>query len=412
MPRVQMADGSQLRVLRVEVGTNSAYSKEQLWKRAIRYVCPNRWEAALLGNVPKGPFHRTRQDSLFVWVTCDGTNGQAPRDTKIWQRMFVTLRARSEAPAIPAIFGSFPSVACLEFRSYARHAPRILLRIWNGVNDVPFEIPNPHPVRPARWTAGSIPQTNRFPGTDIILQRTAGFHASDSNLIVPRLAVRSHVGESAGWVEWRLTARDAWGNWTDAGWPTRTPNPRFEWSCDGVWQLVADGIEYISAGFVPLLTNGAAFTVPVGLRASQFGVRSLMAVGAGVYRIEDGVVAFQPDIPVDAGSRSRLSATPALGPKVWQADLMAPYPGILCVSDGETDYAARLRARPGNFDGGNWTATKLQVNGKRFRFQFFSRTRPASEDRLEVEVFGSLPTAEFFLPPTGFRGSTNAPPGA
>ena len=397
LPRIQMADGSYLQVLKVEVGTNSNYPTEPQWKRIVRRGCPDRWEVALLGSVPRNFFHRTRQESLFVWVSHPSADGQQTTDRKVWARLLLKPTGGSQDPIL-ALFGALPGVACLEFRSYPRDAKRLSLKIWDGEKDVAINIANPRPVSRETWTAETVPQTNRFPGTEIILVRTGRRQYSNPDLIAPRFLVRSGSPSPAGWVEWSVTAKDVLGNWTDAGYPFRSPVPQFEWKAEGVWQLRAEGVEYISAGFVPALTNGAVIELPVPARSAQVGVHHVVAVGPGAYRMEDGVVAIRPETGYAGVSAVDLSPSLASSPKVWKVDLFTPYPGVLCVAEGrQTDHAARLRERPGKFTGGGWHLERLEVDGKRLWFRFFSRKPLATDEQLEVEVFGPLPPATFYV---------------
>ena len=401
LPRIQMADGSVLTVVKVEVGTNSLFPFEREWRRYLRRFVPDRWEKGLLGTAPQAQVMRTRQDSLLVWVRHHGTDGKPTTDRRAWAGMVVRSAEGSEDSAIPAVFGSLSDACCLEFRTYRRDAARLSLKIWNGTNDVVVDVPNPRPASAARWRAGSIPQTNRFPESDIILHPLTFYAAYSPNVFNPRLSVKSRGSEPAGWMEWHMTVTDAWGNWAEGGWSSKSPRPQLKCGRLGgsIWRLRADGVEYLSAGFVTPLTNGTTVVIPVGDRAKAFGVRSLVAVGAGAYRIADGVATFLPERAVEALSTAQLSAN-ASKPNDWQADLAAPYPGVLCVTEGGSLHKARVRVRPGKIEGRNiWHSAVFDQGAKRLQFHFFSRHLPAvAEEKLEVEVFGPLPAVEYFIP--------------
>jgi hypothetical protein len=203
-------------------------------------------------------------------------------------------------------------------------------------------------------------------------------------------------------VEWRITAMDRWGNWSVTGWPLRTPSPQLVWFPfeAGSWSLLAEGVEYISAGFVGPLTNGLALPVAVGERANLFGVRWLVAVGPGDYRIENGIPSVQSRV-VSTGLRSTLDAAGVSNGTNWVVNLRATEPGVLCVSEGVGgvgDVKARTRIHDGRNDY-RITSTNavLQLRGRRLHFQFFSRNIPPDEGPLEVEVYGSLPPATFYV---------------
>jgi len=412
LPRVEMSDGSVLTVVKVKVGTNSVFPSERDWKRYVRPFCPDRWENALLGAAPMVSVMRTRQDSLLIWVKHQGVNGKPTVNRRDWER--ILLAEGPEDTAVPATFGTSPGAVCLEFRTYRRDAARLSLKVWNGTNDVRLEVPNPRPASPAPWQAGLIPQTNRFPGSDIILHPLGIYASYRPDRFHPRLTVKSRGGEPAGWMEWHITITDAWGNWAEGGWPLRTPRPDLK--CSGlrgsVWRLRADGVEYLSAGFVPPLTNGATVVIPIGDRAREFGVRCLVAVGAGSYRVADGVATFLPEKSVETLATAQLSAKTSK-PKGWQAALMAPYPGVLCVTEGGSHHQARVRVRPGKIEGQKiWTSAVLEEEGKRLQFHFFSRHLPAvAGEKLEVEVFGPLPYLEYFIPSPLAIDTNSAPSG-
>jgi hypothetical protein len=400
LPSIQLADGSVLSVVAVEVGTNSVYPLEPRWRHYLRRVCPNQWEVALLGKTPNAPVIRTRHDSLLLWIRQRGADGKPTTDRQ-WVRVLIRPSEGNEDDAIPAAFGSSLGVACLEFRTYPRDAKRVPLKLWNGANDVPIEVINPRPVSAARWQAGPLPQTNRFLGSDIILRPLRMYGVHGPTYVDARFSVRSGGAEQAGWMEWYVTVMDPWGNWSEAGWPLKSPRPLLKISGlrGEVWRIQADGVEYLSAGFVPPLTNGSAVVIPVGARAKEFGVRFLVAVGAGEYQVRDGGATYVAEEEVATLPRAQMSVTSST-PGSWQLTLRAPYPGVLCVTEEASQHKARLRVRPGRMEGQNiWTSELWRGEGTSQRFHFFSRHLPAvAREELEAEVFSPLPPVEYFIP--------------
>jgi hypothetical protein len=249
LPRVRMADGSELRILKVEVGVLSIHPLETQFKRVLRRWCPDPWEPALLGSVPRPFRYHTRHDSLLVWADWRTPKGQPITDRKNWEdlRMKTVEGTKNYARPVIALPGS--GLACLEFRHFRRDSKQLSVSIWNGNSEVPIQIENPRPVKPALWMPESIPLTNHFPETEIILLRTGRHQYSNPDWVAPRLSVKSLVPSPGSWVEWRITAMDALGNWTETGYPSRSPTSEFEWKSEGVWKLVAEGMEYFSAVF-------------------------------------------------------------------------------------------------------------------------------------------------------------------
>jgi hypothetical protein len=402
LPSIQLADGSVLSVVAVEVGTNSVYPLEPRWRRYLRRVCPNQWEVRLLGRPPIAPIMGSRRDSLFVWLKHFGTDGKPSVAREKWAQLLSSLVEGKPDEGVPSLFNTSLGVACLEFRTYARNAKRVPLKAWNGTNVVPIEVTNPRPTSPARWRAGPLPQTNCVAGSDIILEPLQMYGPRGPDYIDPRLSVRSRGAERAGWMEWHVTAMDPWGNWTEAGWPARTERPLLK--TDGlhgdVWRIQANGVEYLSAGFVPPLTIGTTVVIPVSLRNKEFGVRYLVAIGAGEYRIWDGGATHLEKSDVGKLSGTTMWITTS-APGSWQANLLNPYPGILCVTDKASQHRARLRNRSGRNGGGNiWPASSSwEDKGRQLTFHFFSRNLPAvAREELEVEVFGPLPPVEYLIP--------------
>jgi len=401
LPSIQLADGAVLSVVAVEVGTNSVYPLEPRWRHYLRRACPDRWETALLGKSPNAPTIRAPHDSLFVWVRHRGPDGKPSADRR-WSTNLVRPTEGNLDNAIPSALGNSLGAACLEYRTYSRDAKRLSLKVWNGTNDVAIELTNPRPVRAARWQAGPLPQTNRVSGSDIILQPIRMYGVHGPNTVDARLTVKSRSADPAGWAEWHVTAKDPWGNWSeDGGLFRRSSRPLLKVSGlrGDVWHIQADAVEYLSAGFVPPLTNGFSVTIPVGARAKEFGVRFLMATGAGEYRIQESGATYVAEGDAGPLTRAQLSLTRSAAGS-WQLTVLAPYPGILCVTDVTSQHKARLRTRPGRIDGQNiWTSDRWKGDGKSLSFHFFSRHLPAvAREELEAEVFGPLPPVEYYIP--------------
>lgn len=405
--RVPLGDGSELRVLKVSLGTNHIFSTEPIWKQCLRRVLPQALQR------PLGPFQGqrflTRYDSMVVWVDKFNASsgevgaGSLDRPEALFAHGFV-VKGRMQRLQAGAV--------CLEFPSFARDARRVPLRVHDGSNLVTFAVDNPRPIQAARWTARPVPQTNRSLGAEIVLRNLRLESRQDASgaFFQSHLFARGLGEARAGWMAWRLTAFDPWGNWTDSNWTYsggRLSGFLLLPPGDLTWKLMVEGQEYISAGFVSLPIASTCLVLAPCDRAHDVGVRFLMVAGPGSYRIIDGVRADALDNSSVIASRTSLDfSSVSVGTKPVLA-LTSPVPGILVVSDADSEsllLRARLRERLGG-DGGRifwpsgFVAATNSVNGVKQIARFFSSRLPTIATNLEVEIIATLPPAEFLVSP-------------
>src|SRR5687767_1957064 len=167
MGRQQVAfpidDLTELRVLKVSLGTNHFLPNEALWKQVARYLLPD----SILGTF-QGQRHCTSHSSLVVWVEQvsreTGRRGPAVFDAP--EAIFsdgTVVRGRK-------VQGRGGTNACFEFRCFEREARDVRLTTRLGTNRIAFTVRNPRPAPVEKWTALPLPQTNRLAHTEVVLR--------------------------------------------------------------------------------------------------------------------------------------------------------------------------------------------------------------------------------------------------
>ncbi len=400
--RIPLSDGKELRILKVNLGTNHVFSLEPSWKRGLRAILPEKWQQ-LLGTF-QGQRFQTRHDSLVIW--CQVWEPASGRIFNSWiAKLSAVLAGNQTAPEVNhRVRGD---IVAVEFRCFARDVKYPSFQALRGTNIIQFSVRNPRPARAERWTAKPLPQTNRLVHTDIVLvqQPRSDFGRPVGSL---RLRVRDAGGGPAGWMDWRATAIDALGNWSNVargGYPLAISSDHLTLSRAHPWKLLVEGHEFLSAGFVSHPTNAGCIVLPIPPRAERLGVRFIMLTGAGSYRITNGNV---------TRTTTRIAATTPLlkfsqarAARNWSFDLEANAPGILCLWEpplaAGPAWRARLRERVTR-DRGRifWpkesVAATTSIKGVELTAGFFVPRLPTVTTNLEVEIIASH-NAEFIIEP-------------
>ena len=366
LPVVQFPDGKTSRVLKVSYGTNHVLVAEPMWKQAIRKVLPEMLEKSL-GRMNR-PARTTPYDSLAIFmepvttdsvtvqvVFPDGTTAQTP-----WYR----------ATRGPIVFTSYP-----------REEKELRLR-FEGVE---VKIPNPRRVRKASWSGGPIPQTNCAFGTEVVLDRWVFWDLFRPGEMFFR--TRSLNGGPTGWMQWKTTLFDPWGNWQGADYtrsptlPGATTNRHFK--------VVAEGHEYIFAGFVSAPADEEYLLLPLNQRATNWGVRFLVLLGAGRYQVSKGF-----EIQNIKSTSPQTNAVTGNGSS-WLVE--TPEAALLSIS-ARPVFGLRLRERldrnGGRIFGGGRAGT---VTKQHLVAQLFASRLPVTTTNLEAEVVVHWPGVEFFV---------------
>ena len=393
MSRQQVAfpidDLTELRVLKVSLGTNHVLPNETLWKQVARHVLPD----GILGAF-QGHKHRTSYPALVAWV------GHFSRKTGQPEPLgFDTTEAvLHDGTAVRGrkIQGRGATSACFEFRCFERGARDAQLATRLGTNRIAFTVRNPRPGHAGKWTALPLPQTNRLARTEVVLRNLRA--PLGATHVTPAVRARTTSGASIGWVQWRTTIFDPCGNWDQSEWEGPFKSPRIDFAClppnSAVWKVAVAGREYVSAGFtaVPDQTVTHYIIKPKG-RVADVGATFLMVAGPGRYEIKDGI--------------ARRAGGPGIGQPVLifggnsaaTVVLDTSMPGVVCVSENPA-LRARLRERIGADDGRIFyasTSTKItDATGKSASF-LGCRFLPAHATNIEVEVMSPVGPAEFFV---------------
>lgn len=412
--RVRLQQDRVLRVLAVSYGTNHVFSAESWWRRAARSALPVRWQK------PLGPFRgqrlQTKHDSLVLWIDEVHAPGTLP----------VELLSESLEAVMPDGSGArgrnrraVGSSVTVEFSWFDRAARQVPLRVHDGTNPVTFLVDNPQPARAARWVARTPPQTCVVARTEMALLgvlpgRWMGRYEEPADAVVK---ARGLGAGRVGWLGWRVTAFDPWGNWEQGDWQygggmLRVPSLPGRPS---TWKLSFEALEYLSAGLVPSPTNGSFVVLPPGTRAREFGARFVMFAGPGAYRVTNGNAASVEDDLPSASPRpavwySSTSSTASPEP-FWVLELRTATPVIVCLSEDAPlagPIEIRLRERMGGNGGRTfWTpgaaSAKALVNGTNQMARVYAPRLPAMTTDLEVELIIPLPPAVFHVIPPGFQ---------
>ena len=229
----------------------------------------------------------------------------------------------------------------LEFPSFARDQAMVPLGFHVGTNTIRFNVRNPQPVIPAKWHAGTLPQTNVVRNTEVILGR---WQTQRLNISSPesRVPPRAKAQPPPRWFSWRVTTFDDLGNWAGHGvqHSDRVEFPMLP-RTNSVWRVVAEGTEYISAGFLDPLPNNDATPLTTDPRALACGVQKLLYVNAGTH-VLDVPEGQKPSIHPVASPFSNTSNS------TWHLQFQNEASGILCVTEtgpGQGLPAVRVRER-------------------------------------------------------------------
>jgi len=395
--RVPLANGRELRILKVSLGTNHSYSTEPWWKQGLRWVLPESRQRFL------GPSRTqrilARYDSLVIWIEAVHSTGGHLAAPKLEQ-----IKAR--LPDGSWVEGTQYSVAggvtgCFAFRCFDRAAREVPLQFLDGTNIVLFTVNNPQPSLAASWTARPLPQTNQIFRTQVILSRLSrtsdGFRAN---------VVACTTGEGqTGWMYWRATGFDPSGNWANSGWYEHfSPYLPMLSIRAAPWKLRIEGKEFISLGRVPSPTQGTYAVCMPPTRAQELGVLFVMVADHGRYAITNGIVTRLGRCNVKP-VRPTASAT-WTGNTNWSLQLVMPEPGLFCVSDQTAGFPviqARLRERP-EPDGGRIFQCRIAsdyhvVENRQRTLSFFPIRLPPDATNLEAEIIAIHPATEFFVNP-------------
>jgi hypothetical protein len=219
--RLRLADGSELELRAITVGTNHQFRYGPPWQRALR-VLPRPWEEKLTGRkVIQVP---TAETSVVFWVT--GDRPPPPRNYKAPRTRLGNPASAIAAPVlIPAALldeggvgvptASFPffspatnvTLSCLHFPAWPRVSETLRLRFYyrepgETGHLIPvgeFTFPNPARRRTGPWTAEPLPITRRVEELSFtLLAARAGVNRYDPQATAPT------PWEAAGFIRYRV----------------------------------------------------------------------------------------------------------------------------------------------------------------------------------------------------------------
>jgi len=374
LPSIKFADGRSSRVLKVSYGTNHVFSPDPLWKKSLHKVLPQ-----MLGKY-LGKFQEYRRatpyDSLAIYLEPLAS----PKVLVRWRAMTVeavfpdgTTSATTWNPGsyYPIILGNYP-----------REQKEVLLRFWDAPKSIDMKVPNPHRGQKASWTARPLPQTSEVAGTKVVMKGWK-HHARSEPILIERFP----GGRAVGWMQWRTRLFDPWGNWNqhESAHPSHYPGTKSE----TMFKLVAEGTEYISAGFVERPGRDQHEILVPALR-TNWGGKLLVLFGPGTYEVsKDCAVSTR---------RVGLPTTNALDRTGSSWIVRCMEPSLLVVSERPV-WEARLRERQLPRKDGRVFAGRRIGSATRggMTAQLFTPRLPTITTNLEAEVIIRWPPAEFFI---------------
>lgn len=369
LPPVRFADGRTTRILKISLGTNHVFCAEPSWKQMLRRVLPVAWQKPL--GRPKEYNRKTLHDSLALYLE----PLTPPNGMERWNVQIETLFP--DGTAYPVDWQSAWNPAShypIVLQSYPRGEKEVVVRLLEAGRTVNIKIPNPRPTRRAVWNATALPQTNNVAGTDVVM---TGWRHSESVL-----SVRSNGSRAVGWMQWRTTLFDSWGNWEE-GSPRRFPGAKSE----SIFKVVAVGLEYISAGFVERPALGEYQIL--SHNATNWGVQFLALFGPGTYEISKGFLVQTQ------GTGLLRTNTLILKQSSWIVQCAEP--AALCISHSALT-AVRIRERVALNEGRVLGSARMPLaERKGVIAQLFTPRLPAITTNLEVELIVRWPPAEFFV---------------
>jgi hypothetical protein len=188
-------------------------------------------------------------------------------------------------------------------------------------------------------------------------------------------------------MQWRTTLFDPWGNWSRQERERRPPCPGAR--TERVFRLLAEGSEYISAGFVEPPANEQYQMLRPNFRMTNWGVHCAALFGPGRYEISKDfkITSGKPDF-------TQTNALSVVGSSwvIQSADVMT-----LSISEKpilEVRVRERLPDKSGRVFAGAKAGSAIQggMVAQLFRPRVLTVTT-----NLEVEVIVRWPPAEFFI---------------
>ncbi|HEY6227598.1 MAG TPA: hypothetical protein VI282_10800 [Verrucomicrobiae bacterium] len=388
LPVVRMANGVELRVAKVSVGTRHYFSEEKGWRRFATDFVPDRYLTR--AGLTRSEFVRSH-GSLVVWLTMFDAQSRANVPPKIARANIQFSEGRQSLGQVSAISSN---VVQLEFPIYPRADRELKIGFLSEGQSTNLTLRNPQPEKLRNWQARPLPQTN---STDHMIV----WLIDDSSHGV-RVYGRDPQGGSVGWMQWRVEVEDTAGNWEQF----IANGSQFREIVGRVYQagplkLTVKPVEYISAGFVTNRAAGMIQEMEINERAANLGIEKLFFLGREEYLFTNGIPKLHTGAPL--GTNVTFAATNSANQ--WDVHIAARRPNLVAIypaSAGVASFEARLRERTRRGNGGDlYQSYRPPVDARSFPparlLRQFDIPTFYSTNAIEAEIIARHRPVEFII---------------
>lgn len=391
LPVARLADGMELRVLKVSEGTRHYFSEEIGWRRFANDFLPQ----SLLRKIGlvRSEFELPH-GGLVLWVTKFDSQKHARTQPRV-KSAHVEFADQRRACGRLSLISS--NVLQIEFPIYPRGDREFIVRLVDDAREASFAVKNRQPVKLSQWQAGRFPQTNVSAHAIITLESEPKWELL--------LRLRDPEQGSVGWTQWRVEVEDTAGNYEQF----LLNGSRLRQISDHVYQpgplkLTVQAREYLSAGFVTNRAAGVIQEMETNQRAAKLGFEKLFFLGPSTdYLVTNGVPS------VHAGPRLRTNELMQTtnSARQWDVHLAVQQPGSLVAiypqSTKIESFEARLRERTWKTDGGAiFTSYRPPIEASSWQRSRLLRQFDAplfySTNAIQAEIIARHRPVEFIIP--------------
>lgn len=255
-----------------------------------------------------------------------------------------------------------------------------------------------------------LPATNDVGVTRVVLERVRAVTDPPSPIVELSLKSSALHTQPLGWLLWDVAIKDEVGKTIKSSHPRRVEGVL---STNGFWDIVLRGKEFIGGDHMDLPAEAEFRNCVLKPRALDYGLKNLVFLGKGYYKIRDGKVI---DSGLNPNGLSSFDLNENGDIQVYTSD-----PAVFLVYDparAKIPLNARLRERPLKSAGvpfepkttSRLTCQSLDLELHAQLHTFKNRTAaPITTNKVEVEVVATLPEITFRTPAVVSTSRTTHP---